>query len=130
MEAVSSAQDKRSHRIVLAIDGARHEVEVREYLGASGAAPRDAAERSMRGIGDPYFDPSRPDAQAVWARTWQSTMIVPDVLACTRVELTGDRAQPAQDWTPATDDAAITLFAAVVTRSGYAWQPRLLGSSA
>jgi hypothetical protein len=130
VEAVSGGEDKRLHRIDLAIDGQRREVRVREYLGAGGAAPRDAAERSMRAVGDPYFDPTRPDAQAGWSRTWQSTMVVPEVLASTHVELARDRAVPAQDWASGSDDAVVTLFAAVVTRSGYAWRPRLFGASA
>ncbi len=124
---VTTNGEARSHRIALAIDERRREVGVREYLGASGAAPRDRNERSMRGPGDPYFDPTRPDAQRVWARTWQATMVVPEELAAARIEFSREGLARAE-LSEAVADRAVTLLAAIVTRSGFAWQPRLLGS--
>jgi hypothetical protein len=57
-------------------------------------------------------------------------MIVPEALASTRIDVAGERVQVARAEDAASDDGAVTLLAAVVTRSGYTWQPRLLGSAA
>ena len=117
---------QRSHWVILRIDEAAHTVRVRERLGARGATPRDADEASLPGIGEPDFDPTRPDAQRL--RSWQAqtTMIDPARLASTRLSLDGDRAVPAPDAVSAAaadTDAIVTLLCALVTRSGYAWQP-------
>ncbi|RPI43463.1 MAG: hypothetical protein EHM59_15335 [Betaproteobacteria bacterium] len=116
----------RSHRVRLEVDDARGAVRVQELVGARGARPENAAERSMRSPGDPAFDPARPDAQAVWARTWQSTVIEPERLAATATEFKDDRvAYTLAPDRPQDAEAWIVLLAAVVIRSGYAWQPRL-----
>lgn len=55
-----------------------------------------------------------------------ATRIDPDRLVATNVRFDGDEVR--FDYPPGTavdDDAVITLFAALVTRSGYAWAPRL-----
>ena len=105
-----------------------HTVRVRELLGASGAAPRDADEASMRSIGDAAFDPARPDAQRISSRTAQASMIDPARLQATRLVLRDGQAGPvpeARARTAADPDALVTLLCALVTRSGYAWQPSL-----
>ena len=124
---------QRSHWVILRIDEATHTVRVRERLGAREATPRDADEASLRGIGEPAFDPTRPDAQRLWSWQAQTTMIDPACLATTRLVLRDGEAQPAPEATSAAaidPDAVITLLCALVTRSGYAWQPLIgLGRS-
>lgn len=117
----------RTHRVLLEIDEHNRAVGVREFLGASGAAPHTEAERSLRAAGEPWFDPSRPEAQATWSRTWQSTMIESERLARAALQFDLDRvvAVPGER-SPIDGEALVTLLAAVVTRSGYAWRPQLL----
>lgn len=120
------ANEDRSHRVIFDIDETAMTVHVRERLGASGAAPVDAGEASLRSIGDPAFEPARPDAQRVWSFHAQTTMIVPAQLAATRLTLRDALAEPGPDAVVATTadaDALVTLLCALVTRSGYAWQP-------
>ena len=116
----------RSHRVRLTVNEAARLVRVRERLGARGAAPADADEASLRSIGDAWFDPARPQAQRVSGITLQATMIEPARLAATCVALDGGQATllapAAADLDP---DGVIALLAAVVTRSGYVWQPEL-----
>lgn len=107
------ADDARSHRILLDLDAARGTVFVRELLGASGARPRDAGEASMRRPGDPLLDAARPDSQRVWARVRQASIINPDQLA---------QAAPATD-----PDTLVRQLCARVLRSGWVWQPVLVG---
>ena len=123
----SAAADGRTHRVALALDEARHAVSVREMLGATAAAPRTEHEASMRAPGEPWFDPARPQAQAFSSRSWQSTMIEPERLAQAALAFDLDRvaAIPAERL-PKDGEALVTLLAALVTRSGYAWRPRLL----
>jgi hypothetical protein len=111
----------RAHRVRLDIDQRRHTVAVREFVSASGAPPRTADEASMRGPGDHWFDPARPDARAIWSRTWQATMIEPQQLERAARELDRDRIEQ-----PVTGEKLVTLLAAVMARSGYAWRPRIL----
>ena len=116
----------RSHRIRLRVDETRRMVRVRERLGARGAAPADSDEASLRSIGDTWFDPARPQAQRVSGITLQATMIEPARMAATRVAMEGGQAAvlspAAGDLDP---DGVIAVLAAVVTRSGYVWQPEL-----
>lgn len=128
VELRAEAASGRRHRLTLTLDEAAAAVRVREFASADGANPSSESERSMRGPGDPYFDPTRPDAQAVWNRTWQATMVELERLESTLVEFQGDEVRyvlPASR--PIDDDAVITLFALVTTRSGYAWLPGLFG---
>jgi len=118
---------ERAHRVLLQIDERTHSVRVRERLGARGAAPRNADEASLRSLGDPAFDPTRPDAQRVSACVAQASMIDPARLQATRLVLRDGQAEPSTNAlarTTADPDAVITLLCALVTRSGYAWQPR------
>lgn len=118
------AVEGRSHRVLLSIDEAAGQVMVRERLGLAGAAPKDANEASMRSLGDSPFDPSRPDAQAISGRSIQTTMIEPDKLAAAQLELSAATAHPVGA-APSEPEAIVTLLCALVTRSGYAWQPVL-----
>ena len=81
----------------------------------------------MRIAGEPWFDPPRPQAQAIWSRTWQTTMLMPQRLVQVTLEIELDRARlQAGVLPPADSDALVTLLAALVTRSGYTWRPHLL----
>ena len=118
-------EEERFHRVLLNVDDARREVQVRERLGANGAAPQDAEEADMRSLGDDAFDTTRPQAQKVWSRTFQTTMIRPERLARVRLNMTGRQAHAeAAPWgDDGNAEAMLTLLAALATRSGYAWQP-------
>ena len=118
------AATARAHRVLLTVDPATREVRVRERVGASGAAPDDADEASMRTVGDDAFDPSRPQAQRVWARTLQTTMLDPQRLASVPLRLHGPSAHlDAADPKAFDAEGVLTLLAALVTGSGFAWQP-------
>lgn len=126
-DLLAGERAERSHRVILDVDAAHRAVSVRERLGAHGAAPRDESEADMRTGGEPWFDPSRPEAQRAWTRTLQSTMIDPERLD--RVELRIELDRVDFEWPaagPPDGDAVMTLLAATVTRSGYSWRPRLL----
>ena len=82
----------------------------------------------MRTLGEPICDPTRPQAQKISSRVAQATMIDPARLQATRLVLDDGRAAPAPHAVRATatdPDAVLTLLCALVTRSGYAWQPLL-----
>src|SRR6185295_5004480 len=107
-------------------------VRVRERVGASGAKPRSAEEASMRSAGDSAVDPTRPEAQRISSRSAQAQMIDPARLQATRLVLSEGRADPAPDTLAASvrdPDALVVLLCAVVTRSGWAWQPLLFGGA-
>jgi hypothetical protein len=112
----------RAHRVLLTIDAQACRVQVRERLGARGAAPREADEASMRSAGDPAFDPTRPAARRVWARVAQATMIEPQRLAAVRLRWSAEGVAAA-DVEGHDAEAQLTLLAALVTRSGWHWQP-------
>jgi hypothetical protein len=122
-------QPGRTHVVTLRIDAERHEVTVLERLQADGAAPLDADEASMRAPGEPVLDASRPDAQRVWLRTVQTTMLDDERLAAAPVALAGDRVRWSgmESRTLADTDALMACLAAIVVRSGWTWQPRLNG---
>ena len=156
LELRDPAQPAREHRVLLEVDPAAGSVTVRERLAAHGAAPRTAAEASMRAPGEDAFDPARPRAQVLGSRVAQTTVVEPGDLVRVRLQWAADggvaaaelppvagRASPAAapdaapDAVPdAVPDAApdglrdeaqawLTLLAAVVTRSGYRWQPTM-----
>lgn len=119
---------QRSHRVLLVIDERAGAVHVRERLGARAAAPRDAAEASLRRLGDAAFDPARPDAALVGSAVAQATPIEPAALHAVRLAWSADGQTVAgADRVAGDSRALVTLLAAVVTRSGYAWRPRLFG---
>jgi hypothetical protein len=116
----------RSLRFMLELDPVRHTVHVREREGASGAAPRDAAEADMRPIGSVGIDPTRPNAQAVYGTTTNTTILEPDRLAALPIALTGEHASLPEAFARAADGTQLAyVLAAVVSRSGWAYQPIL-----
>lgn len=122
-----TSQAGRRHVVRLRLDDARREVAVHERLHADGAAPADADEASMRSPGEPAFDPARPDAQRVWLRTVQTTMLDAQRLRDVPLALQDERAAWTGPGAPALPDTdtLMAMLAAIVTRSGWAWQPRL-----
>lgn len=122
--AVPAAGPGRRHQVTLHLDAARREVHVGERLSAAGARPLDAAEASLRRVGEPLADAARPQAQSVSGAVWQTTLIVPQRLAAQRLRMTDDRVElPAGPAGLRDGEAVVTLLCAVVTRSGWAWQP-------
>lgn len=120
---------QQRHQVTLQLQPEASQVEVLEQLRADGSAPADAQQASMRSIGDPAFDPTRPDAQKVWLRTVQSTMLDAERLAAAPVALVGDQLVwrgPAQRTLPDTD-ALMACLAVIVVQSGWGWAPQLRG---
>lgn len=118
------ADASRSHRVTLLVDAPRRRVRVFERTGASGARPADADEASMRGPGGPRWDPARPQAQRVSGATWQTTMIDPGRLATVAPSFDGARVSLSVERADALDpEDVVTLLCAVVTGSGWVWQP-------
>jgi hypothetical protein len=116
----------RSHRITLVLCADRHEVRVSERIGVHGDRPRDAAEASLRSLGDPAFDPTRPQADRVWQTTWQATLVDPARLAAVPLRPLGLHAELPSAYAAALDgEGLLTALCALVTRSGWHWQPRL-----
>ena len=114
----------RTHRVVLRIDATHGEVLVRELLGATAARPRDARDADLRPVGSTGIDPSRPEAQRVWAKTVQTSFLDPERLTRTPVTLHEREVTLSEELTGALDDDGLLyVLCAVVTRSGYAWQP-------
>lgn len=119
----------RSYRVLLNLDPAKHQVRVRERASADGATPETEAERSMRGPADPYFDPTRPEASQVWETTAQVTPVKPAHLKATPTTLRGRQARVPAEFAAALDSRGmLTLLCAVVTRSGWNWQPGFFGA--
>ena len=121
---VHFADPARSHRITLRFDAARARVRVFERTGSRGARPVTASEASLRGPGDPSFDSTRPEARIIAGTAWQTTMIAPQRLAGIRLTLQGPQAMLPRPQARALDaEGVVTLLCAVVTGSGWAWQP-------
>jgi len=120
---------RRSHHITLHIDTRRGCVRVHEKLGINGDAPHDADEASMRSPGDDWFDPTRPDARKVWSSSVQATMIVPSRLAAVPLQLHPRHAELPANYAATLDgEGVLTALCALVTRSGWQWQPRMFGT--
>ncbi|WP_457419210.1 hypothetical protein [Roseateles sp. P5_E7] len=123
-----SPSPRRSHHITLHIDAQRGCVLVHEKLGIDGDAPQDADEASMRGPGDDLADAARPDAEMVWSSTRQATMVVPSRLATVPLQLQSRHADLPAGYAASLDgEGVLTALCALVTRSGWRWQPRLFG---
>ena len=122
-----TGQPGRRHVVRLCVDESTREVVVHERLQADGAAPADADEASMRSAGDDAFDPARPDAQRVWLRTVQTTMLDAARLRDMPLVLRGEQVAWAGPGAPALPDTdtLMAALAAIVVRSGWAWRPRL-----
>ncbi|WP_394479300.1 hypothetical protein [Roseateles sp. LYH14W] len=124
----ASPGKRRTHHITLHIDAGSGTVRVHEKLGVDGDAPMDAAEASLRGPGDELFDVARPAAQKVWSSTLQATMVEPSRLAAVPLQLQHRHAALPADYAARLDgEGVLTALCAVVTRSGWHWQPRLFG---
>ncbi len=123
------AGQRRSHRITLRLDADKHAVQVDEKLAAGGAAPIDDEEASMGDFGESVFDATRPDAQRIWSSTWQATMIEPARLAGVPLQLQSTGVlMPASYLDSLDGEGVLTVLCAVVTRSGWRWEPRLLAA--
>jgi len=123
------AGQRRSHKITLRLDAERHAVQVEEKLAAGGAAPIDDDEASMGDFAESAFDATRPDAQHIWSSTWQATMIEPARLAGVPMQLQSTSVlMPASYLDSLDGEGVLTVLCAVVTRSGWRWEPRLLGA--
>lgn len=119
----------RSYRVLLNLDAATHQVRVRERTSADGARPETEAERSMRGPGDPYFDPTRPEARRVSETTAQVTPIKRQQLKATPASLHDRVVEVPSEFAASLDpDGMLTLLCAVATRSGWTWQPGFFGA--
>ena len=117
---------RRSHKITLRLDAQRHAVQVEEELAVGGAAPIDDEEASMGDFGESAFDATRPDAHRIWSSTWQATMIDPTRLAGVPLQLQSTSALLPASYLDSLDgEGVLTVLCAVVTRSGWLWQPRL-----
>jgi hypothetical protein len=120
---------RRSHHVLLKLDTVRREVRVRERTGAAGARPITAEEASMRSPGDPFYDPLRPKAKRIWGKTAQTTQIDKQRLAGVQLQFRGQRAELAADYAASLDgEGMVTVLCALVTRSGWRWQPVFFGS--
>ena len=83
----------------------------------------------MGDFGESAFDATRPDAQRVWSSTWQATMIEPARLAGVPLQLHAAGVLVPASYLDSLDgEGVLTVLCAVVTRSGWRWQPRLLAS--
>ena len=116
----------RSLYLSLVLDEASRTVSVTERVQARGATPANAAERSMRRVGDDVLSANRPDAQRVWSLTLQATLLEDASLMSAAMRFDGDQLQLAPAVANcANDEAVVTLLASLVLRSGWVWQPRL-----
>jgi hypothetical protein len=101
---------------------------VHEKLSIDDDAPQDADEASLRDPGDDLVDAARPDADRLWSATLQATMVQPALLAAVPLRLRARQAELPPAYAAALDgEGVLTALCAVVTRSGWHWQPRLLG---
>ena len=124
-----AADARRSHGVLLRLDQARREVRVRERTGAAGARPITAEEASMRGPADPFFDPTRPSADRIWGKTAQTTQVDAERLAAVPLRFERQRAVLPDDYAAALDgEGMVTVLCALVTRSGWRWQPVFFAS--
>ena len=115
----------RAHAALLMLDSRRRRVQVRELVTADAATPEDEDEACLRGsLADAALDASRPRAGQVWQKVVQTTMIEPTRLGAQRLLLQGERVALAPGARDRFDgEGMVTLLAALVTRSGWAWQP-------
>lgn len=120
-ELLASSTQGRHHRVLLDLLAAAGEVRVREELRASAAPPAGADEASLRGPGDAPMEAGRPEAAAVWHAVRQTSMFEPEQIAAVPLRLEGDRVHGAEALGPG--DGVLLALCAVVTRSGWAWQP-------
>lgn len=128
VEVELSGHAGRSRRVVLRLDETERRVRVLEHLSSDGAAPQDDEEADMQGPGADGIDPARPPAHKVWGRMRQTTLVVPEWLAhlAPRFDAAdGLRLVASRRFVRLDGDGAVSLLCAVVTASGWSWQPRL-----
>lgn len=120
----------RGHQVMLKFNSERRLVTVREKLTASMARPATEDEASMRGPVDTYFDPTRPSASHVSGTTLQTSTIDPQRLDALALRMFGQTVELPDGFAASLDaDGMVTLLCAVVTRSGWGWQPVFFGSA-
>ncbi len=85
----------------------------------------------MRGPSDPAFDPARPQANRVYGRTAQTTMIDPVRLAAVPLTFTQRSVATVSPAFLSTldEEGMMTLLCALVTQSGWKWEPALFATN-
>ncbi|MBL0730048.1 hypothetical protein [Piscinibacter sp. HJYY11] len=129
----ASPDPHRTHQITLRLDPTRGCVHVHEKLRVNGDAPRDEDEATMASVGESsdWHSAAGPDAQYVWTATWQATMIEPRRLNAVPLMLHAHHAElPRRHAATLDGEGVLTVLCALVTRSGWHWQPKLWGSPA
>ena len=130
----ASPDPHRTHEITLRLDATRGCVHVHEKLRVNGDAPRDDDEAHMAPIGGTaggWHSAAGPDAQYVWTSTWQATLIEPRRLGAVPLMLHAQHAElPRRHAATLDGEGVLTVLCALVTRSGWHWQPRLWGRAA
>ncbi len=123
-----AADSGRSHQARLILQPEHRAVQVKERLSAKAAQPLNEQERSMRVPGDPLFDPARPIATIISNTEARTSTMAPKRLGAVPVTLLGNSAELPQGYAMHLDgEGMITLLCAIVTRSGWNWQPVFFG---
>ena len=130
----ASPDPHRTHQITLRLDASSGCVHVHEKLRVNGDAPRDDDEARMAPLGNEssdWYSAAGPDAQYVWTSTWQATMIEPKRLSAVPLMVHAQHAElPRRHAATLDSEGVLTVLCALVTRSGWHWQPKLWGSPA
>lgn len=130
----ASPDPHRTHQITLRLDATRGCVHVHEKLRVNGDAPLNADEARMATTDEAWSDwhsAAGPDAQYVWTSTWQATMIEPKRLSAVPLMVHAQHAElPRRHAATLDSEGVLTVLCALVTRSGWHWQPRLWGNPA
>jgi hypothetical protein len=120
---------ERSYRVLLKLDSIARQARVRERASANMAKPSKDSEKSMRGPVEPYFDPTRPEATAISETVAQLTPIRKAELDAVPATWQGQAVAVPAEFAAALDERGLaTLLCAVVTRSGWDWQPVFFGA--
>ncbi len=118
----------RTHHITLHINARHRQVRVQETQALHGDAPLDDDGAGLRGAGDDGTAPTRPDARQLWSLALQTTLVQPSRLADVPLRLRSCQAELPPGYALALDgEDVLTALCALVTRSGWHWQPHLLG---
>ncbi|HKY89759.1 MAG TPA: hypothetical protein VJM11_01915 [Nevskiaceae bacterium] len=116
---------KRAHRYALRFDAGTRVVRVREFEGAYGDAPRTAEEADMRpGVVHPLEARPYPPADKIWNAEVSASPITAEQLAAIPLRVAGGSGiEWPGDARTVDGDALGHALAAVITRSGWTWQP-------
>ncbi len=126
----ASPDPHRTHQITLRLDATRGCVHVHEKLRVNGDAPHAEAACSSQD-GSDWHSAAGPDAQYVWTSTWQATLIEPTRLSAVPLMVHAQHAElPRRHAATLDSKGVLTVLCALVTRSGWHWQPRLWGHAA